>query len=209
MWNFKRDIYRTRREDSCPDCIAHDLPPIGTQTWSGCNLDVDTYRNGDLIPYEPDPIAWAALTTGAWCWYANDSTNGPIYGKLYNWHAVNDPRGLAPVGYHVPTDAEWTTLTTFLGGTLVAGGKMKESGLCHWTTPNTDATNTSQFTGLPGGSRINNGNFFSIGNGGGWWSSTENAAGSAWYRSLYNSNGNAYRNYDSKKSGLSVRFIKD
>ncbi|MBC7605445.1 MAG: fibrobacter succinogenes major paralogous domain-containing protein [Burkholderiales bacterium] len=96
-----------------------------------------------------------------------------MYGKLYNWYAVNDPRGLAPIGYHVPSDAEWTTLTTFLGGEEVAGGKMKESGTTHWNGPNTNAANTSGFTGLPGVARYDFGTFANIVLLGYWWSSTE------------------------------------
>ena len=141
---------------------------IGTQQWMEKNLDVLTYRNGDIIPQVTDPTAWAALTTGAWCYYNNDVANGAIYGKLYNWYAVNDPRGLAPTGWHVPSDAEWTTLETTLGGDPVAGGKMKVAGTTRWTTPNTGATNESGFAGLPGGTRNNNGTFSNVGSNGYW-----------------------------------------
>src|SRR5215831_16247905 len=95
---------------------------IGTQVWMNKNLDITHYRNGDPIPYVQGSAEWAALTTGAWCWFNNDSANGVIYGKLYNWYAVNDPRGLAPAGWHMPSDSEWTKLQTFLGGDSVAGG---------------------------------------------------------------------------------------
>ena len=118
------------------------------------NLDVDRYRNGDPIPKVTDPTAWVALTTGAYCYYNNDSaTYAATYGKLYNWYAVNDPRGLAPAGWHIPSDAEWATIETCLGGASVAGGEMKETGTIHWQSPNTGATNSSGFTGLPGGYR--------------------------------------------------------
>src|SRR5450759_1177427 len=164
---------------------------ICTQVWMLKNLDVSTYRNGDLIPKVTDPTAWSALTTGAWCWYNNDSaTNASTYGKLYNWYAVNDPRGLAPTGWHVPSDAEWTTLSTCLGGNAVAGGAMKETGTTHWTSPNTGATNSSGFTGLPGGYRNNDGSFNNVGNFGYWWSSTELNTTDAWYRNLYYNGGN-------------------
>jgi uncharacterized protein (TIGR02145 family) len=192
----------------CPDCIAHDVT-IGTQTWTGCNANVAFYSNGDLIPQVTDPTAWAALTTGAWCYYDNDPANEDVYGKIYNWYAVNDIRGLAPTGYHVPTDNEWTVLTDYLGGLTVAGGAMKEEGLCHWTAPNTDATNTSLFTGLPGGIRYINGSSFNIGLNGNWWSSTEKDTSNAWFRSLNYSSGLAYRGFNYKETGLSVRFIKD
>lgn len=183
---------------------------IGTQIWMTNNLDVSTYRDGTVIPQVTDPTAWANLTTGAWCYYNNDSANGPIYGKLYNWYAVNDSRGLAPSGYHIPTDTEWTTFTTFLGGTSVAGGKMKESGTTHWISPNTAADNTSGFTGLAGGYRGTSGPFGNVGSNGYWWSSSENDLYAAWFRFLKYDNSLVGSNYGSKTSyGFSVRCVKD
>ena len=182
---------------------------IGTQQWMRENLDVLTYRNGDIIPQVTDPTAWAALTTGAWCYYNNDVANGAIYGKLYNWYAVNDPRGLAPTGWHVPTDDEWTTLSTTLGGDAVAGGKMKVAGTTRWTTPNTGATNESGFAGLPGGNRYNNGAFYNVGSTGSWWSSTEGSTTNAWSRFLFYDGVNIDRNNMNKKFGFSVRCLRD
>ena len=173
------------------------------------NLEVTTYRNGDPIPQVTDPAAWGLLSTGAWCYYNNNSANGPVYGKLYNWYAVNDPRGLAPAGWHVPSDAEWTTLSTCLGGDLIAGGPMKEIGTTHWTPPNTGATNTSGFTGLPGGFRGGRGSFYDVGNFGYWWSSTETSTTNAWNRTLYYNNGNINRLNDDKQDGFSVRCLRD
>jgi uncharacterized protein (TIGR02145 family) len=182
---------------------------IGSQVWTNKNLDVTTYRNGDPIPQVSDPSAWAGLTTGAWCYYNNDPANGAIYGKLYNWYAVNDPRGLAPQGWHIPTDAEWTTLGNLLGGDAAAGGKMKTTGTTRWTTPNTSATNESGFAGVPGGLRISDGTFVRVGIYGYWWSATESFYISPWLRYLYYSSGDLVMSYDSKKNGLSVRLIKD
>ena len=182
---------------------------IGTQQWMEKNLDVLTYRNGDIIPQVTDPTAWAALTTGAWCYYNNDVANGAIYGKLYNWYAVNDPRGLAPTGWHVPTDDEWTTLSTTLGGDAVAGGKMKVAGTTRWTTPNTGATNESGFAGLPGGFRNSNGSFSNVGGAGYWWSSTEFNTTFAWLRGLYYNDGSIDRFNYNKKGGFSVRCLRD
>ena len=185
---------------------------IGTQTWTTKNLDVATYRNGDAIPQVQDGIAWSNLTTGAWCYYENTTPYGSIYGKLYNWYAVNDSRGLAPTGYHIPTDAEWTTLATYLGGERVAGRKMKESGTSHWRFDEfTDATNSSGFTGLPGGG-FNNMVFSGFGHMnayGFWWSSSEFNTGNAWSRDLCYAFDSASRNNDSKQNGYSVRCIKD
>jgi len=198
------------------------LVTIGTQIWTNTNLDVVTYRDGTPIPEATTDADWIAKGNagiGAWCWYANLSSNGTTYGKLYNWYAVagldgsGTPRNLAPLGYHVPTDAEWTTLTTYLGGESVAGGKMKSTGDLTtgdglWTSPNTDATNESGFTGLPGGHRTNDGPF-SIGLFGFWWSSSANGTSDAWYRYLFYYFGNAYRNLYNKSHGFSVRLIKD
>jgi uncharacterized protein (TIGR02145 family) len=182
---------------------------IGTQQWMEKNLEVVTYRNGNIIPQVTDPTAWAALTTGAWCYYNNDPLNGAIYGKLYNWYAVNDPRGLAPTGWHVPTDAEWTTLSNTLGGDAVAGGKMKTTGTTIWSAPNTDATNESGFAGLPGGYRASYGTFFNVGNYGYWWSSTELSTTTAWYRYLFYGFGFIFRTSNYKEAGFSVRCLRD
>jgi len=211
MKDFKKNVYRTATiSDLCPNCTETSVL-IGTQRWKTCNANVTTYRDGTPIPEVTDPSTWAALTTGAWCWYNNDPANGPIYGKLYNWYAINDTvhGGLAPVSCHLPTDEEWTVLTNYLGGLTIAGGKMKEVGLCHWNTPNTDATNTSLFTGLPGGARNSIGNCIGIGDYGHWWSSTEKDTNFAWLRYLNNNSGGADKNYNLKKNGLSVRFIED
>ena len=137
---------------------------IGNQKWTTKNLEVTKYRNGDEIPYVEDATEWAKLTTGAWCYYQNKTSNGTIYGKLYNLFAVMDKRGLAPQGFHIPTDAEWTILSDFLGGTDIAGGKLKEKGIVHWKSPNTGATNSSGFTAVPGGYRYSGGNFGFLGN---------------------------------------------
>jgi len=117
------------------------------------NLNDDHCRNGDPIPEVRDPKEWSALKTGAWCYYDNDPAHGATYGKLYNWYAVNDPRGLAPQGWHIPSDAEWQALVDHLGGSAVAGGKLKEQGTKHWDSPNTSASNESCLSALPGGGR--------------------------------------------------------
>ncbi|MBM3455250.1 MAG: hypothetical protein FJX80_08895 [Bacteroidetes bacterium] len=162
---------------------------IGTQTWMAENLNVATFRNGDSIPQAKTNEEWEKAGENqqpAWCYYNNDPANGEKYGKLYNWYAVNDKRGLAPVGFHIPSDAEWTKLTDFLGGEGVAGTKMKNTS--GWAQ-NGNGTNESGFSGLPGGGRGANGAFGVVGLGGGWWSSTENGVGSAWDRYLYYNDG--------------------
>jgi len=196
---------------------------ICSQVWTTTNLNVSTYRDGTPIPQVTDPTAWVNLTTGAWCYYNNSTSNGTTYGKLYNWYAVagihnvasaTNPalrKNLAPTGWHVPTDAEWTILTNCLGGENVAGGKMKATGTTLWLSPNTSATNSSGFTGLPGGGRIIDGiTFFAaIGNSGFWWSASEYDTTNAWNRNLYFNNGNANRHNNYKNNGFSVRCLRD
>lgn len=181
------------------------------QIWTTKNLDVDHYRNGDPIPQVTDPGTWASLTTGAWCWYNNDSaTFAATYGRLYNWYAVNDIRGLAPTGWHVPSSGEWATLSTCLGGDAVAGGKMKESGIAHWSSPNTGATNSSGFTGLPGGGRFPNGTFSSLDfYAGQWWSASEYSASSSWYRLLFYNTTDVNGFSAFKSCGFSVRLVRN
>jgi uncharacterized protein (TIGR02145 family) len=183
------------------------------QTWMAKNLDVNTYRNGDPIPLVTDAGTWGSLTTGAYCFYNNDSTAyAAVYGKLYNWYAINDPRGLAPDGWHIPTDIEWTTLENCLGGVSVAGGTMKEMFTSHWATPNTGAVNTSGFSGVPGGNRGAAGNFGSfgiLGNDGYWWSISPSTGTGAWFRNLNYNTAATGRSGALFRNGFSVRCVKD
>jgi len=179
---------------------------IGTQTWTSKNLDVETYRNGDAIPQVEDQEEWANLTTGAWCYYENETANGTNYGKLYNWYAVNDPRGLAPAGFHIPTDAEWTILNEGLGVADEAGTKMKSTS--GWNEDG-NGNNTSGFAGLPGGYRGSDGYFNDVGAFGYWWSSSEFNTYNAWYRYLSSSDGNVYRGNSFEHYGFSVRCLRD
>ncbi len=197
---------------------------IGNQVWSSKNLDVATYNNGDSIPEEKDIANWTNLTTGAWIWSGNNSTTGAVYGKLYNLYALTDPRGLLPNGWHLPSFAEWITLSNTLGGRSVAGGKMKVLGTANWITPNTGANNSSGFTGLPGGAVSASGtgtatSVWSLNAGssiGVWWAGTSNA--------MRLNNNNALLDTGSyftgiriinttstftKYRGLSVRLVKD
>ncbi len=190
---------------------------IGTQTWTQKNLNVSRYRNGDVIPQVTDPTQWANLTTGAWCWYNNDSANYWQYGKLYNWYAVNDPRGLAPVGWHVPTNREWDLMTKYLDPTVDTtitmgwpvgtniGTQLKNT--TGWNSGG-NGTNSSGFTGLPGGLRYSYGLFTEVGNFGYWWSASEYGSG-AWFRNLYYSSSYVYKGDYYKTGGFSVRVISD
>jgi uncharacterized protein (TIGR02145 family) len=186
---------------------------IGTQCWTQSNLKVSKYRNGANIPTGLTDSQWGSTTSGAYAVYSNSSANDALYGKLYNWYAVNDTRGLCPTGWHVPSDAEWTTLTDFLGGESAAGDKMKSTATQPtpggWTAPNTGATNVSGFTGLPGGTRDLYGWFYVLGNYGYWWSSSVAGSGDAWLRNLYYVNAVASRYVNSPRYGFSVRCLRD
>lgn len=183
---------------------------IGSQSWMKFNLNVDHYRNGDPIPQATDYYTWAHTPEGAWCYYNNDPANGVKYGKLYNYLAVSDARGLAPSGYHVPTDMEWTTLTTYLGGTAVAGGKLKTVGTVNWQSPNTGATNSSGFSALPGGRRTYAGTFASVSSFVFWWSATSNnGLDSAYLRNINYNNGIVITGLDNFHEGFSVRCVRD
>lgn len=180
---------------------------IGTQVWLAENLRVTKYRNGKAIPNVLG-TANDNLVSGAWCYFNNDSLNNVAYGKLYNWYAVKDSRGLCPVGWHVPSDDEWTVLANYLGGDSVAGGKMKESDTTHWAAPNMYATNASGFTAIPGGfSR--DGSFYNYSNAY-WWSATKERACCARLRVLYYYYSTPmFRTEYFKSDGIPVRCVKD
>jgi uncharacterized protein (TIGR02145 family) len=184
---------------------------IGTQQWMAENLKVSKFSDGTTIPNITDITQWSNLTSGAWVYYNNDATNNAKYGKLYNWYAVskttNDNKNVCPTGWHVPTDAQWTVLTNYLGGQGIAGGKMKEVGTASWNSPNIEATNVSLFTGLPGGQLY--GAHDGISKGGYWWSSTEKNADDAWIRYVNYDHGSAGRSNYGKGIGVSVRCLKD
>ncbi len=186
---------------------------IGTQTWMAENLKTAKYNDGTVIPNITDKTLWPNLTTGAWAYYNNDAANDAKYGKLYNWYAVsktsNGNKNVCPTGWHVPTNAEWTVLTDYLGGESVSGGKMKEVGTTSWNILNTDATNTSLFSALPGGTRLNDGYDEVIGSQGYWWSSTEGLTNSAWCRSLGYGSGGISIFHFIKENGVSVRCLRD
>ena len=190
------------------DGNVYDVITIGTQKWMKQNLNVTHYRNGDAIPNVTDNNAWGTLSTGAYSNYDNDINNANIYGRLYNYFTVADARNLCPTGWHVPSDAEWTTLTTYLGGESVAGGKLKEVGSSHWQS-NIGATDENNFTALPGGSRYNyNGLFYGFGSYGFWWSSTIGNPGNGFLRSINNYSTSLISNNYSKLDGYSVRCLK-
>jgi uncharacterized protein (TIGR02145 family) len=242
----------TKDEESPNETTLSNEVTIGEQVWMTKNLNVSTFRNGDPIPHVKTKDEWVKSRDNkqpAWCYYNNDSANGAKYGKLYNWYAVIDPRGLAPVGYHIPSDAEWTVLTDYLGGEVTAGAKMKnKSGWNSYMTggsetcPNCinwnaeyrgkvpchtckdtrsvdvpqksysgNGTNTSGFSGLPGGHRLGySGSFDGIGEYYGfWWSSTEDGTTYAWFCGLVYYDGRVISSVDSKGNGFSVRCLRD
>ena len=180
---------------------------IGTQVWMAENLKTTKYRNNVTVTDRTNSTTWGTSTTEGLSDYATP-TNSTTYGKLYNWYAVSSPNNLAPVGWHVPTDAEWTKLSDYLGGLSIAGDKLKENGNLHWLTSNITATNETGFTALPGGTRSTDNSIYDIGNIGYWWCETEGTTtNNAWYRSLSNQNSVITRGYFSKSGGMSVRCL--
>jgi uncharacterized protein (TIGR02145 family) len=195
------------------DGNAYKTIIIGTQTWMAENLKVTRYRNGDSLLNVTNNTAWYNLATGAYCDYDNTPSNSTTYGKLYNWHAVNDPRNICPAGWHAPNEAEWETLGVYLGGYQIIGGKMKETGITHWVISNDGATNESGFTGLPGGMRYFDGPFIDIHHSGYWWSSSKANDYydlEAHYYFLSGAGDNNFLDgYGNKTNGMSVRCLKD
>ena len=194
------------------DGNQYDVIKIGTTSWAQKNLDVTRFQNGDIIKNATGEKEWEEAGQNgqpAWCYYDNDSENGKIYGKLYNWYAVNDSRGLCPKGWHFPTDDEWINLTEQLGGTEIAGGKMKSIETKYWDAPNLNDTNESNFTGIPGGYRKNDNSFNNIKNYVFFWSASSYSNINAWYFCIYNNFSFVYRYNIEKPVGASIRCIKD
>lgn len=181
---------------------------IGNQVWMTSELKTTKYNDGSVIPVVTDIVAWSNLTTGAVCDYSNDATKSAVYGKLYNWYAVNSNK-LCPTGWHAPSKAEWESFDNALGGASVAGGKIKETGTTHWLSPNTGATNESGFTALGGGYRNYQGAFKDFNYIVGYWSSTQSDATFAYHRSAWASNASVDTYAVNKKTGFNVRCIQD
>jgi uncharacterized protein (TIGR02145 family) len=208
--------YSCKKDDTAPpvdttvkdyDNNVYHTIKIGTQTWMVENLRTTHYNDGGNIENLSDNTAWHDNTTGAYCWYNNDATNGKTYGALYNWYAVNSGK-LCPPGWKVPSDADWTKLTDNLGGASIAGGKLKEIGSSHWNMPNAGADNSSGFTALPGGFRHSGtGEFQSMNKIGNWWSTKSSGTDAlTWYMSCNTAVANSYTSlFD---VGSSVRCIK-
>ena len=203
------------------DGNVYQTVTIGTQVWMAENLKVTHYRNGDPIPNVTDAGTWSGLTTGAYCEQDNNPANVATYGRLYNWYAVTDSRNIAPTGWHVPTDEEIKQLEIYLGMSQTEadaamrwrgtdeGGKLKETGTTHWSSPNTGATNESGFTALPGGYRRNSGTFRGEGNIADFWCSMEYNESNAWRHSLQYNTAQVFRGFYAKEGGLSIRCVKD
>jgi uncharacterized protein (TIGR02145 family) len=191
---------------------------IGDQCWMQDNLATETYGDGSAIPTGFSDGAWSSTTSGAFAVYGSDPSNEGTYGLLYNWWAVADPRSICPAGWHVPTDGDWTELTDHLGGEPIAGGPMKTTGTLGagtglWAEPNMGATNSTGFSGLPGGGRYDAAGYFGdyglLGDKGEWWSATESSTTNAWFRRLDYNYTYVFRGGYNKGSGLSVRCVWD
>ena len=213
-WAVDENVYSVKEEATKKDIDGniYTIVKIGTQTWMVENLKTTRYRNGDPIgTTTPATLDISAESTPKYHWaYAGYESNVSTYGRLYTWYAATDSRGICPVGWHLPTESEWTTLTTFLGGGSIAGGKLKETGTSHWLSPNTGASNSSGFVALPGGHRINTGTFSDISGNGRWWSSTELSVDNAWHWHMSSNAITALSSsFGSKAYGYSVRCVKD
>lgn len=196
------------------DGNVYTIVQIGNQEWLGQNLKVTHYNDGSEIPIVTGTDEWSNMSTPAYCWYNNDIANKNPYGAIYNWfvldEASNGGKNVCPEGWHVPSDDEWETLVTYLGGQYEAGGKLKETGTSHWNSPNTGATNETGFTALPGGYRAGtDGAFITMNEKTYWWSDTENYGSSGWYRNVNYNSGQVYRHHLGKDFGYSVRCMKD
>jgi len=219
-------INYTLDSNVCPSTVVdidgniYNTVLIGNQCWMQENLKTTHYKNGVAIPTGLSDAQWQATTSGACADYDNDPANTSAYGKLYNWYAVVDPNGLCPTGWHEPEDWEWNVLVKTIdpsadttcvpcSQSLTAGGAMKEIGLTHWASPNTGATNSSGFKGLPGGSRYYNGPYYYVGSFGFWWSATQKSTSSAYIRYLYYYDGSIARFNSTKDNGYSVRCVRD
>jgi uncharacterized protein (TIGR02145 family) len=193
------------------DGNVYNTEMIGTQVWMTWNLKTSRYNDSTVIPLITDNVAWGTLTTPAYCWYKNNGAyNKNTYGTLYNWFAVNTGK-LCPVGWHVPSEDEWKTLTDYVGGENIASGELKESGTGHWMSPNLGASNDFGFTALPGGYRtgLSAGAFHALGYYGLWWASTEDAMDYARARLMTFDASEIAPGVGLKKDGLSVRCVKD
>ncbi|MCB9192124.1 MAG: fibrobacter succinogenes major paralogous domain-containing protein [Flavobacteriales bacterium] len=184
---------------------------IGDQVWMAENLKVTRYRNGDPISQINDDQYWSTSTEGSFCSPDGDLQLVSEYGRLYNGYAITDSRGLAPEGWHVATDAEWTSLVDFAGGETEAGGNLKEIGFDHWLSPNTDATDEFGFGARSAGVRLTAGDFVGLGNYGCFWSSSFAGSGSNlfWVRCMLTNNDNVDRRSDNIGFGFAVRCVKN
>ncbi|MBI1288333.1 MAG: PKD domain-containing protein [Flavobacteriales bacterium] len=192
------------------DGNVYSVVTIGTQCWMGENLKTSHYRDGSAIAEVSDSTQWKYLQTGAYCFYKNDNSFEATYGKLYNWYAINDSSGICPDGWHVPQDSEFKTLVDYLGASDgVAGGRLKEDGTTHWEDPNTGGSNTSGWTGLPGGMRYREGQFDQEGRNGLFWSARRESESLAYFLTLTYNSEDAFRTYIYKQSGFSCRCVKD
>ena len=198
------------------DGNSYPLVKIGDQVWMAKNLDVSHFRNGDIIPEARTAEEWQKAsddTSPAWCYYKNDPVNGKHLGKLYNWYAVNDPRGLAPAGYHIPTDYEWVQLIDYLGGMKDAGYKMKSTNGGWWEFGEEgNGNNESGFNALSGGWRSIQGEFDFLESDGCFWTSTTFNKYSYWDAWNYTINGggdDVHKFHNDEGEGSSVRCIKN
>jgi uncharacterized protein (TIGR02145 family) len=189
------------------DGNVYPVVTIGTQTWMAANLRTTKYRDGTPITLVNDSVQWTELKTAAYCNVNNSEANTATYGRFYNWYAVTNSYNIAPAGWHVPADTDWTILSTYVGSG--PGGKLKATGLTYWSSPNSGATNSTGFNGYGAGDRSTNGAFRYFGTYGCFWCTTQSDTANAVEHVLSTNSANLIRMAISKKLGINVRCVKD
>lgn len=191
----------------CSEPATKTAKYLEVSGWATSNLNEAKYRNGDSIPHVTDTLEWASLTTGAWTYYNNDSSFGPLYGRLYNWYALADPRGICPQGWHVATTADWDSLVAQFGGPSIAASHLKAT--TGWELPNVASDNASGFSALPSGNRKDNGIYNGLGLSGPFWTSTEQDSLQALARFMNRSHNEVGKKAGDKRNGLACRCVKN
>ena len=209
-WNGQMWYSLTMPTITCDvDGNDYKIVTIGNQVWFAENLKTSRYKDGTPIPLEMDSLSWTGLTSGAYTHQANQNTNDEKYGKLYNFYAVIDSNGLCPEGWKVPSMSDYQVLINSIGTSLTAGGKLKEVGTINWSSPNTDATNEYRFRDVPGGQRDEGSNFFDFSFNSYLWTNTPANIDDGEFYISYHNNGNLTNLSADKRSGFSVRCIKE
>ncbi|HNV51411.1 MAG TPA: fibrobacter succinogenes major paralogous domain-containing protein [Tenuifilaceae bacterium] len=209
LTNCKKELESTPLTVTDIDGNVYGTVKIGEQIWMTENLKVTRYRNGDYVSTYLSNFEWSNVLAGAMCDYDDKPDSSAIYGKLYNGYTVSDSRNICPEGWHIPTKTELETLVNYLGGPSNASIKLKEKGTLHWIYGNSNATNESNFTALPGGNRVASGSYMDINASGFWWSSSTSTTDKMYCLQLIDNTDAAFIYEIDNNYGFSIRCIKD